>query len=429
MIVGAGWAGLAAASRLRAHGVDPLILERGSSVGGAASTHVADGWLLEGGPHALFAGDPVIAAFLGEQAPRVTDLVSAAPGAKHRYILRRGKRVPVPSGPARAIVSRVLPMRAKARILVEPLVPKRRSEGGVLREESVTDFLGRRFGHGIDDLVDAVVSGIFAGDPGRLSAAVALPRAVEAEKRHGSVLKGMICMRGPPRGGLSAPREGMGPWLARLAGAGRLALGRRVVHLVGTGPYRIETLDGRIDAKKVVLAVPPVEAAAILGVSAAPLPEAPVAIVGLGWRDLPEDHPFAGYGVLHPASEGRFTLGALYESSLFPGRAPAGGTLVRAIVGGRRHPGRVDLDDDLLVRRAAADVMASHGLEVDPDWSQVLRPPAIPQPELGQADRLAPLVDAVARRRGVEVAGWGWQGVGIAASVRAGQAAAARVVL
>lgn len=423
VVVGAGWAGLAAAHRLRALGKDPVVLDGHTRAGGAAAT-VRDGpWLLEAGPHAFFPTHPALALLATDAGVDMAETVVAAPPAADRYVLHKGRRVALPRSPAGLVRTPLLRPGEKLRALAEPWV-RRRTED----DESVAGFVERRFGRGLRALADAAVSGVYAGDPARLSVQVAFPRLAAAESAHGSVLRGLVAGRGAGRGPLAAPRDGMGAWSDLLASPLRVRFGLHVLRVEGEGPYTLVLDNGVIEARRVVLALPPAAAAEVLGVQLPPFPHAPVACVGMGWKDAKEvARAFDGYGVLYPEREGRFSLGVLYESSLFPGRAPIGGVLVRALVGGRRHPERVSLDDATLVRRAVQDLLEVHGVPAPPDWVRVVRPPPIPQPELGHAARVAPLLAAVASRAGVAVAGWGWGGAGITDAVASGQRAADEV--
>lgn len=423
VIVGAGWAGLAAASRLRARGVDPLILDKGPRAGGAATTWRQDDWLVEAGPHGFFPGEPPLNGLILEHPETMGMLIEADPSARDRYILRRGRRVPLPRSPSGLLTSKAMGPAAKLRLVAEPFVPARDND-----DESLAAFTRRRFGKGVDPLVDAMATGVFGGDPARLSAGLAFPRMVEAEHVHGSVLKG-LARSGRSKGPLHAPLYGMGALLNELAAPMRIRCSREVVDVRGIGPFDVVLDEQVISARRLILALPPEQTASLFGLQLEPLPRASVAVVGMGWTDgSVTGRAFAGYGTLHPFSEGRSTLGVLYESSLFPGRAPEGGVLVRALVGGRRRPGQVGLDDDALAAKAVRDVMETHGLDVPPDWMKVLRPPPIPQPELGHAARLSPLRDLLASKPDCASAGWGWQGVGIAESVRSGQDAAETIL-
>lgn len=196
-VIGAGAAGLAAATALRAAGREVLVLEAAARAGGAAWTEAREGYLVERGPNALRLG-PGALAFV-RAAGLEAQLVAASPAGRERFLLRAGRLVPVPMGPLALARSPLLSARAKARLLAEPFV--RRGDG---QGESVAGFCARRLGReAVEALVGPFLTGVYAGDEHALGAAAVFPSLVEAERSHGSIARGLLAgalARGRPRG-------------------------------------------------------------------------------------------------------------------------------------------------------------------------------------------------------------------------------------
>ena len=190
-----------------------------------------------------------------------------------------------------------------------------------------------------------------------------------------------------------------------------------------------------IDSERLVLATPAATTAALLSphapAAAAALraiPHAPVAVVCAGFRatagtDIGVD--LDAYGFVVARGEGVRLLGCQYETSVFPDRAPPGGILLRALLGGTFDPDLVDADDGAIAAQAVGDLRRAAGLTRDPDFVDVWRArPGIPQYDLNHAERVLAVDDAVARLPGLAVIGNALRGVGVNDCI----AAAARVV-
>jgi oxygen-dependent protoporphyrinogen oxidase len=107
-------------------------------------------------------------------------------------------------------------------------------------------------------------------------------------------------------------------------------------------------------------------------------------------------------------------LGCQYESSIFAGRAPPGGVLLRAILGGTFDPGFVDLPDDAIAARAIASLRGLAGLRREPDLVRIWRHRgAIPQYELGHAALVAATDAELRLHPGLHVIGNALRGVGL----------------
>jgi oxygen-dependent protoporphyrinogen oxidase len=93
--------------------------------------------------------------------------------------------------------------------------------------------------------------------------------------------------------------------------------------------------------------------------------------VGFGYRSLSD--PLDGFGLLTTTSARSPVLGVLWDSSIFPDRAPAGCKSVRVMVGGQRNPELVAQDEAGLIRTARAGLEQTMGLVQDPDVTYVKR--------------------------------------------------------
>ncbi|HVG95590.1 MAG TPA: protoporphyrinogen oxidase, partial [Chloroflexota bacterium] len=201
-VIGGGISGLAAAHRLGQRGVPVTLFEAAARTGGAIGSERADGFLVERGPNALQEPSPALAALvcgLGLEGQRVF----AREAARRRYVVRRGRLVPLPRSPAELLRSALLSPAAKLRLLREPFVEPAPLE----REESVAGFVRRRLGAEILDYgFDPYIAGTFAGVPERLSVRFALPRLYALERAHGSLVRSLV-----GGGGAERTHEGVQP--------------------------------------------------------------------------------------------------------------------------------------------------------------------------------------------------------------------------
>jgi protoporphyrinogen/coproporphyrinogen III oxidase len=431
-IVGGGISGLTAAHLLAACAHDVILVDDGAAPGGLIASARREGFLCERGPQALLDGAPEVRALLTSSGLAERAL-TAAPAARRRFVYVEGALRPFPSSPPGLLKTNLFGWRAKLRLFGEPFVRRAQPDGD--REESVLEFVARRFGAEAARRAAApALIGIYAGDAAQLSVRAALPRLAAMEREHGSVLRALFRRRaGPGLGKATSFPEGLGELPAALARslAGPPVPARAVAAEPrgATGGWRVITATGAVvDAERLILATPAAATAALLQPLAPEasealraIPHAPVAVVCLGFRD---GHDLGldldAYGFVAARGEGLRLLGCQYDSSVFPGRAPAGGVLLRALLGGTFDPAAVDADDGALAARAVADLKRATGLRRDPDFIDVWRArPGIPQYDLEHGARVRAVDGAVARWPGLSVIGNALRGVGLVDSIRA----------
>jgi len=444
-VVGAGITGLATAYLLSRErpAWQVAVLESGEHVGGKARTTVRGGYTVDWGPNGFLTSAPEtleLARALGLE----DELQPAADAARHRFLYRDGGLRPLPASPQAFLTSEVVPFPGRARAALEPWLGSRGAG-----EESVHAFLARHFGRGFADaLADAFVSGITAGDPRELSLDALFPRMRAMERAHGSLVRALVAQqraarrrrreagagpRPPAPGRLTSFREGgMQRLLDALADAlprpVRLGAAVTALERAPDGPaYRLRLAGGEPEAFDAVVVTAPAPSAAGLLRPLAPsaadalaaIPYAGVRVFGLGFDRIDVPRVLDGFGFLVPRGQGVRSLGVLWTSTLYPGRAPAGKVLLRVLAGGRLDPAMLELSDDDALAAVRRDLRISMGVVAEPEFVETVRwPRAIPQYTLGHGARLSALEAGLAGLPGLQLAGNAYRGVGVNDCVR-----------
>jgi oxygen-dependent protoporphyrinogen oxidase len=457
VIIGAGVSGLATALAIEdlftqgGGALDLQVLEAEQHVGGKIRTIEADGFTCEWGVNGFLNKEPKTLE-LCQRIELDRSLLPAATVFKNRYLYTRGKLRPVQMHPLKFMLSGLLPLRAKLRLLREPWIKPRPAGDGA--DESVADFARRRVGPvAYQVLVDSMQTGIFAGDPEQMSVASCFPRVLEVEREYGSLIKGMAKLArerrrqgeplpgAGPAGHLTSFKGGMQTLVDQLAaklGPERIRCGARVRTMTrseGRYTIRLEGTDEPLDAEAVVLACPSYEAAAITrdldgGLSATlrEIAYSPLVVVCLGYDREQVHHPLQGFGFLAPRNAGLRVLGALWTSSLFPERVPQGKVLLRVMIGGARDPDVLELDDQQLTLLVRQEIERIHGIEGSPGFVRVFRHRrAIPQYQIGHRRRLDRIQTRLSHHPGLVITGNAYLGIGVNDCVRNAWPAAEQV--
>lgn len=451
LLIGAGISGLATAYRLQAAlpSAELILLEREHQSGGTISTAVRDGFRIERGPNGFLDTKLSTLALcrdlgLGERLVHATEAA-----ARNRYLFLDGKLKPLPGSFGSFLRTDLLSLGGKLRLLTERF-RRPRKDGG---DESIDAFARRRAGdQAAEVFADALVTGIHAGDPALLSMPAAFPGLVELEAKHGSLMKGMAAVARERRmraaaqgksherpGKMWSFREGLGLLVETLTGQLTQAplCGVRVRRLERQNQRWLVHAEGRDAwaADSVVLACPAYEQAEILAefdpelaVLLSGIAYNRIAVVALGYRAADIPGPVDGFGFIAPQRTRRDLLGVQWCSSIYPGRAPEGMVLLRAMCGGWHRPEQVDWDDARLVAAVRAELRLAMGIEAAPVMQYLVRwDRAIPQYHLGHLERIRQIDARVARYPGLFLTGNAFQGVAMNDCTEQAEILAARI--
>lgn len=445
-VIGAGATGLSAAHALVKAGRRVRVFEKSLRCGGAVGSDRIGDWLVERGPNSFQENHRDVVALLGELGLAGERLV-AAPVGKNRYIVRDGRLAALPSSPGTFFSTPLFSAGTKLRILLEPLRRPRRRAGDLGLAAFVEDHFGREV---VDYAVNPFVSGIYAGDPAKLSTQHAFPKLWESERAKGSLIRGMISQaksrraEGHPRTSIISFKDGLQSLTDALAASlpeGSLELGCEVESLLPGKPWRLVwSRSGEIRTETfgaIILALP---AGALAGLAFGPFSERPLAALEaveyspvtslfLGFRREQVRHSLAGFGALVPATEKRDILGVIFSSSLFPGRAPADHVAITVMSGGALRPELGRGTPEEIQRSSLADASRLLGIEGAPVFHRLTQwPRAIPQYQLGYERFLESIGQCEKNHPGVYIAGQVRDGISLPNSLLAGMNAASRAV-
>jgi len=448
-IIGGGITGLTAAFCLKRNGIPVTLYESSNRVGGVIQSLREKGYLAEFGPNTILQTSPKIAQLVSD-AGLLTRRLDPAPAADARYVVRYKRPIAMPGSPLGFFTTGLFSVQAKLAVLREPFVPARR--GGA--EESVAEFVLRRLGQEfLDHAIDALVAGVYAGDPYKLSVPQAFPKLAQLEARYGSLIKGQIlgARERKRRGEVAkdrAPKFSFDEGLQVLPETLRALLGEAVrldttvtglAELAGGGwvlQLRAVAQEQLVEHSAVVYAGTAYKLAELNLKTEAALSLAffseirypPVASVVLGFRREDVQHKCQGFGMLIPKVEGFKILGTIFSSSLFPNRAPAGHLTLTSYVGGERYPELASLPQDKLVALTCEDLRVLLGVNGPPTFRHtVFYPKAIPQYNLGYGRYREAMTEIEAKAPGLFLAGHYRDGVSLSDSIVSGCNVAERV--
>ncbi len=457
-IIGAGISGLSTAyaiERLAEEAglaVQIVILEKEQRTGGKIWSRREEGFLCEWGPNGFLDNKPMTLELCRELGIS-GQLLRSDDNARKRFIYSDRVLHRLPENGPSFLKSQLISWPGKLRLACEPFIPARRD--GV--DETLADFARRRLGQeALDKLIAPMVSGIFAGDPETMSLQSCFPRIHQLEQEYGGLIKAMVKLAkqkkaerkagkavasaAGPGGVLTSFNDGIQELTTATGQAlgAELRLGAEVAAIRRRdGGFLLELATGdSLEAELVVSAAPAWTVAgqlAGLDGELAKLLEgisyAPMNVVCFGYQRDKIARDLDGFGYLIPKKEGKSILGTLWDSSIFPNRAPQGQVLLRSMMGGAANPGAFDLADGEVQARVQTDLLEIMGITAPPDFVRIFRHQrAIPQYIAGHGRRLGAISERLDGIPGLFLTGNAFFGVGLNDCVHSSNKVAERVV-
>lgn len=429
VVIGAGLTGLSTAFNLKKMGRDVLVLEKANRIGGQIHTHHEDGFTFESGPNTGVVSFPEVAELFSDLEGRCR-METARDSSKCRLIWKGSKFHALPCSLPGAVTTPLFTLKDKFRILGEPWRKK-----GTDPDEPVGALAQRRLGRSFYEYaVDPFVSGVYAGDPMKLTTRYALPKLYNLEANYGSFVRGAIAKAKEPkseRDRLATKKVfsaygGLQNLVEALAEGLDIVTGAQVITVMPEGDHKwmIRYNNGteEIHCNHVITTVGAYALPALLPFVApeqmAPVSKlyyAPVIQVCVGVRNTGSIN-YAAFGGLVPSKEQKQVLGILFPSACFVQRAPEGGALYSYFMGGARHTDYLQKSDAEIrsMVRDAFHSMLKYPVNVEPDMIRIFRHErAIPQYGADSGERFKAVEAIQQQYPGLIIAGNLRDGIGM----------------
>jgi oxygen-dependent protoporphyrinogen oxidase len=450
--VGGGISGLAAAYDLERGGVPCTVFEK-QRAGGVIETRTAGGCTLDCGPDSFLSAKPEALALIQELGLG-NEVIGSNDHQRTTYILKNGRLTALPEGVMMIVPTRVLPI-AKSPLLSWPTKLRmgleyfRKPAGSSFAytggDRSVAEFVIDHFGQEtLDYLAEPLLSGVYGGDPARLSITSVLPRFVQMEQKHGSLVRAMLASKNASRrDGAAAPplfqtlKGGLGKLVEALASRAQVChAAAETIERRDGGGFRIRANGDWTEADHVIVACPAWAAAQLLA-SADPKLAGMLAKIeysssltlSLVYRAAEFDGMRAGFGFLVPQKERRRLAACTFVGTKFSHRVPEDRIALRCFFGGTSDASVLGESDEALIAIAREELRRIIGLTAVPCDHVIARwPRSMAQYTVGHAQRVQEIRTRTAEIPGLHLAGNAFEGIGISDCIRTGRQAAQRIL-
>jgi oxygen-dependent protoporphyrinogen oxidase len=441
VIVGGGIAGLSAAYELNKAGIPHRLIEKQPRLGGVIETRSWEGCVLEAGPDSFISQKPEAMQLIRELGME-SELIGSNDSRRVTYIQRHGRltRLPqgttmfVPTNPLAMLASPIVGWGTKVRMGLEFLRGPSNNP-----DRSVSDFVIDHFGkETLDYLAEPLLSGVYGGDPSKLSIASVMPRFVEMERTSGSLAWSLMSARtnGPKAPMFRTLKRGLGSLVEKLSSYANFHNARvEALQQIPGGGFRLQVQNDWIEASHVILACPAWAAAALLGSvdgtlarALEQIPYTSSAIVTLIYKSSEFNGMHAGTGFLIPKVERQKMMACTFMGTKFPYRVPEDKIVLRCFFGSVGNEELLQQSDSALISTVANELRIIISLTARPIHNFVSRwDRAMAQYVVGHSERLKEIQARTAAIPGLFLAGNAYTGIGIPDCIRTGREAASKI--
>lgn len=407
-VLGGGISGLTVAYQLKKLNKPFLLFEADDHLGGKVGSFKEAGFTCELGPNTVLVNNPEIKSLLQDLGLWDDIIFPDEIAIKSRFVLKNNKIEAIPTSLRTAVSSKLFSLKTVFSLLKELKVPAKNDD----KEESLAAFSRRRFGAQIfDDFITPFITGIYAGDPEKMSMSYTLSIMKEAEKEHGSVIKGMMKKMklkkleneaaGLPKQKVFSFKNGLQDLIDKLSNeiSDAAKVNTRIKKISSTeGGYSISYLESNkektLTVDAIVSALPSFSLSDVLKLEAPNLSSklkrvnyTNAVVVHLGFNKKDLSFNKTAFGILSRKVEKVPFLGILFNSRFFPHTSKnKDQELITVICGGSRYPELVHKPDNEIEEEVIDSLTEVLGLKAAPLFSKVTKwKNGIPQYELGYA--------------------------------------------
>lgn len=351
VIIGSGISGLSAAHFLSKKNNDFLVLESNNQVGGIIKGKIEKDFIYENGPNTVLLNNEAIKEIIKDcglwdelQFPKDSS-------NQNRFVLHKNKLTKIPINPVSFILTPLLSMKSKLKILLEPFMSKHKEN------TSVFEFISKRFGKEFHDkLIVPFITGIYAGNTKKMSAKHTLKILWNLEQSHGSILKGILKSKSNKKIKSFNFPKGLNQLTSKIALKliDKIKFNFVVTQILKTElGYEIKSKSSSIFCKNIISTVPAYNLKKIISdeylVSELDkIIYSPVDVFHFGFLKNNIKNQTQGFGVLTKPSDNKNFLGILFNSRIFDYVSPKDKELFTVLVGGERQKELCELDPQRL---------------------------------------------------------------------------------
>ncbi len=341
VVLGCGISGLSVAHFLSKKTDDFIVLEKSGKTGGNIHSKVIDGYVVENGPNTVLLNNESIKSLIKEVGLWDKMSTPLKTAENNRYVLHQNKLQLLPRNPIEFIKSPLLKWHEKLRLLKEPFVKPHKGD------TSLANFISKRFGKAIlTQFVEPFVTGIYSGNPKKMSAKHTLKMVWEAEQKHGSVIKGLMKKEKTPKAQMFNFPKGLSELTDKISRIleDKIQCNTEITRISKTeDSYQIiDSENNTIYCQKIISTIPAHALSKIIDdfniiAHLNAVEYVPVDVFHFGFDKKDVKNQAQGFGVLSKPSDNKHFLGILFNSRIFPHVSPKNKELFTVIVGGSRQ--------------------------------------------------------------------------------------------